>query len=572
MSDPGRRLSPLRILVVLIVLAGLGGLGMLAWDRGRDAVDDLSTSRSGTWFAPYVDVTLQPLYAFEDAAASPAPTHVLAFVVADGEDPCTPTWGTQYDLAGAARELDLDRRIARLRERGRDVLISFGGVTNQDLSVGCVDQDRLVGAYRDVVERYQASVIDLDIEGALLADRAALARQARAIRTLQSTASADRPLQVWVTLPVTPDGLTPGGVSAVTGMLTEGVELAGVNVMAMDYGGSKPADVSMGDAAARALEATHAQIDAAYRDSGATLTAEEIWSRLGVTVMVGRNDVSGELLSLDDARSVAHFARRSGAGRVSIWSANRDQACGKPGRAGWEVLPTCSGVDQKPGQFSGIFLDQADGVAVDSPARAVVVTTAGRDGIDPTGSPYPAWRSDREYRTGEKVVWQRTVYIAKWWTRGDAPDTPATRDWDTPWRVVGPVLPGDARASADPANPSRWSADAVYLRGDRVRHDGYLYEAAWRTQDEEPELDPERPDAAPWIVVGRAVTDVPPVFEHYSKWRGNRGYRRADRVELDGFVYQAKRAVEQGERPEPTPARPGRAAWTLIGRVQAEAS
>ena len=48
---------------------------------------------------------------------------------------------------------------------------------------------------------------------------------------------------------------------------------------------------------------------------------------------------------------------------------------------------------------------------------------------------------------GEKVVWQRTVYEAKWWTHDDPPDQRVANEWDTPWRTVGPVLPSDARAS-----------------------------------------------------------------------------------------------------------------------------
>ena len=145
---------------------------------------------------------------------------------------------------------------------------------------------------------------------------------------------------------------------------------------------------------------------------------------------------------------------------------------------------------------------------------------------------------------GEKVVWQRTVYEAKWWTGDDPPDQRVANEWDTPWRTVGPVLPSDARdaTAADAASPPRWSADAVYLRGDRVRHDGFLYEAKWRTQAEEPQLDPDLPDASAWTVVGRAVEDLPPVFERYPEWRPATSYARGDRVSLGAYVYEAERA------------------------------
>lgn len=565
-SSSDRRISPLRVLGVLVIVGGLVVLGVLAWDRGSRAVDHLTAGAPRTWFAPYADVTLQPTYAFEDSDASPAPTTVLGFVVSDRGNPCTPTWGTQYDLGGAESELDLDRRIARVRERGGDVVISFGGVAASELGVGCTDQSALTRAYRSVVDRYKASTIDLDIEGAGLGDAAAGMRRATAIRTLQKEAPSDRPLRVWLTLPVTPGGLTPSGVGGVDQMLSAGVDLAGVNLMTMDYGASKPTAMSMGEAATSALRAGHAQLAAAYRRAGRRLTSQQVWARLGATVMIGRNDVQGEVVSADDAATLANFAVAVGLGRVSLWSANRDQQCGPQEHAGWQVLPTCSGVDQTPLEFTRSFLRLLNGNALSrTPPPQAPTNAGGRVADDPRASPYPVWRPDRAYPNGEKVVWQRTVYEAKWWTRGAPPDQRVANEWDTPWRTIGPVLPSDARDSAvAAANPPRWSADAVYLRGDRVRHDGFLYAAKWRTQGEEPQLSPDRPDASAWTVVGRAAGDLPPVFEHHPEWRPATLYARGARVSLGPYVYEALRANRR-VRPEPAPAQPGRAAWKVVG-------
>ena len=566
-SSSGRRLSPLRVLVVLIIVGGLVGLGYVGWQRADRAVDRITAGESDTWFAPYADVTLVPSHAFEDAEASPAPRTVLGFVVPDRREPCTPTWGTNYDLDGAASELDLDRRISRIRERGGDVIISFGGVVNSELAVACTEQSALTSAYRSVVERYEASMIDLDIEAAALDDAAANRRRATAIRALQEEAPSDRPLHVWLTLPVTPDGLLSNGLGAVDEMLRAGVELAGVNLMTMDFGGSKPDDMSMGEAARSALRATHAQLAPAYRRAGLQLSAEQLWGRLGATPMIGRNDVEGEVFSLADASSLADFAEDVGLGRVSIWSANRDEQCGAQDGGGWRVLATCSGVEQEPIQFTRRLLGELDGSPPVRTTRPEALTEAGgRLGDDPQASPYPIWRRDRAYAEGEKVVWQRTVYEAKWWTRDDAPDEPVKNEWDTPWRTVGPVLPSDAQGgeAADAASPPRWSGDAVYLRGDRVRHDGFLYEAKWRTQADEPELDPDLPNASAWTVGGLAVEDLPPLFERHPEWRPAISYARGDRVSLGAYVYEAQLA-NRGVRPEPTPSQPERAAWKVVG-------
>jgi chitinase len=566
-TSSARRLSPLRVLVVLAIVAGLVGLGYLGWQRADRTVDRITGGEPDTWFAPYADVTLDPPHPFEDDEASPAPRTVLGFVVPDLREPCTPTWGANYDLDGAASELDLDRRIARVRERGGDVIISFGGAVNSELAVACTEQSALTEAYRSVVERYEASMIDLDIEGGALDDAAANERRATAIRALQEEAPPDRPLLVWLTLPVTPDGLLPNGLGAVDVMLDTGVELAGVNLMTMDFGGSKPSDMSMGEAARSAVRAAHAQLAAAYQRAGLQPSSEELWGRLGATPMIGRNDVEGEVFSLEDASSLADFADEVGLGRVSIWSANRDEQCGAQDGGGWRVLPTCSGVEQTLRQFTSRLLGQLDGSPPARTPRPEGLTEAGgRIGDDPQASPYPIWRSNRAYMSGEKVVWQRSVYEAKWWTRDDPPDTPAENEWDTPWRNVGPVLPSDARAgdAAGAARRPRWTGDAVYLRGDRVRHDGFLYEAKWRTQADEPELDPDLPKASAWTVVGRAVEDLPPAFGRYSEWQPALTYARGDRVRLGAYVYEA-RLANQGDQPEATPLRPERAAWRVVG-------
>lgn len=567
-SSPGRRISPLRVLVVMGILAGLVALGFLGWQRADRAVDRITAEPSDTWFAPYTDVTLPPSYSFEDPEMSPAPTTVLGFVVPDRRRPCTPTWGTQYDLDGAASELDLDRRIARVRERGGDVMISFGGIANSELAVVCRNQSSLTSAYRSVVERYDASMIDLDIEGTALDDAAANGRRATAIRALQNLAPSGRPLQVWLTLPVTPDGLLSDGVGVVDEMLRAGVDLAGVNVMTMNYGASKPNDASMGEVARSALRATHAQLATAYRRAGVQLTADQLWARLGATPMIGRNDVQGEVFSLEDAASLADFADEVGLGRVSVWSANRDEPCGTQEDGDRQVLPTCSGVEQQPLEFTRTLLGPLDGSPpVRTPRPDGPSEAGGRAGDDPQASPYPIWRRGRVYMEGEKVTWQRTVYEAKWWTHDDPPDEPVENEWDTPWRAVGPVLPGDTpgREATSPASPPRWSGDAVYLRGDRVRHEGFLYEAKWRTQAEEPELDPDLPDASAWTVVGRAVEDLPPVFESYPEWQPATSYALGDRVSLDDYVYEAQRA-NSGVEPEPAPSQPERAAWKVVGK------
>lgn len=308
-----------------------------------------------TWYAPYVDLTLTPRLAFEDPAASPAEHVVLGFVVADPDDGCTPTWGGVYDLDRAAADLDLDARLARHRERGGDVIASFGGFANDELAVACADEARLASAYRAVVDRYGLSTIDLDIEGTALADGPSITRRARAVAAVQQEAeAAGRPLAVWLTLPVSPAGLAPDALAVVDATLAGGVRLSGVNVMTMNYAESRPADIPMAFATVQALEATHRQLAEAYARSGSPVDDAEVWSRVGATPMLGVNDENADVTTLDDARALRDLAVTRGLGRVSMWSANRDAPCTEaPGPSG--VSNTCSGVEQEPLAFSRLF-------------------------------------------------------------------------------------------------------------------------------------------------------------------------------------------------------------------------
>jgi chitinase len=116
----GKRLSPWRValgvLVLVAIVAGsLFGYRLLV-------VDQVRAVTGAAWFAPYVDVTTTPFFAFEKPENDADRDVVLSFVVAAAADSCTPSWGGYYDLDEAARDVDLDRRIARLRESGGDVV------------------------------------------------------------------------------------------------------------------------------------------------------------------------------------------------------------------------------------------------------------------------------------------------------------------------------------------------------------------------------------------------------------------------------------------------------------------
>lgn len=64
--------------------------------------------------------------------------------------------------------------------------------------------------------------------------------------------------------------------------------------MTMNCGASRSSSQGTLDAAKTAAEATHDQLSIAYQRSGINLTREQTWKKIGLTPMIGRNDLQGE--------------------------------------------------------------------------------------------------------------------------------------------------------------------------------------------------------------------------------------------------------------------------------------
>ncbi|MFE4052399.1 cellulose binding domain-containing protein [Streptomyces sp. YIM B13518] len=289
-------------------------------------------------FAPYVDTSLFPAF---DLVASAEATGVkeynLAFVTDGGG--CTPRWGGVSGLGDNA----VAGQIGALRAKGGDVRVSFGGAAGSELATTCASADALAAAYEKVVNAYDLTKVDFDVEGGALPDAAANTRRARAIAKLQK---AHPDLDVSFTLPVMPEGLTQDGVNLLADAKENGVRIDAVNIMAMDYGPAYSDD--MGTYAEQAATATQAQLKGVL-----ALSDADAWKTVAVTPMIGVNDVVTEVFEVDDATQLVDFARSKGLGRLSMWSGARDRQCA--GGAKPAADPTCSSILQDGFAFTKAF-------------------------------------------------------------------------------------------------------------------------------------------------------------------------------------------------------------------------
>lgn len=496
-----RRLSPWRVMLAVVLVAGIAAAGIFG-NRQWQATRPQGSTKP--WFASYVDVTATPTFAFEQMGATSSRNAVLSFIVSLPSDPCTPTWGGAYTLDQAGNSLDLDRRIARLQQQEGSVAVSFGGLLNDELAVRCTDPAKLKAAYQAVVERYDLDTIDLDLELTGLTDRVASERRAVAIAQLQSERRANgKSLAVWVTLPVTPQGLSEDGTNGVAILLDKKVDLAGVNAMTMDYGASREDGQNMQHAAESALRQTKRQLGILYEKVGIHLNNSTLWSKIGATPMIGQNDIAGEVFTLVDAKGLNEFAHTQGMGRMSMWSANRDRACGSNYVDLKVVSDSCSGITQDKEAFAVLL---GAGFEGNLSSSAAVVTTSDptlteQKPDDPTTSPYQIWSEKGAYLEGVKVVWHHNVYQAKWWTQGDIPDNPVLQSWQTPWELVGPVLSGEkpvSQATLPAGTYPQWSGTAPYDTAQRVLFEGIPYQAKWWNQGNSPAAASSNADASPW--------------------------------------------------------------------------
>lgn len=501
-EEPQRRLSPWRVLLGIFILLSISVgsvFGFKWWSEVARAA-----SRK-PWFASYVDVTTTPLYAFEQLGSTSTKNVILSFVVSSQTDPCTPAWGSVYSLTDASSKLDLDRRIARLRQQGGNIAVSFGGLKNNELATKCTDTQKLKNAYESVINHYNLTTIDLDLENEGLTNSQAVVRRAQAIADLQKEhRAAGKSLAVWLTLPVAPQGMTEDATNAVAQFLAHKVDIAGINLMTMDYAGSMTPGQTMEQASEKALTETQRQLGVLYKRAGISLNSASLWKKIGATPMIGQNDVNDEVFSVSDAQKLNTFAHTHGVGRISMWSANRDVACGDNYVDVRVVSTSCSGVKQEQYDFAYALSNGIDGDLIQT-AGLVTVEDADAKTItpdDPTKSPYQIWKEDGAYLEGTKVVWHHNVYQAKWWTQGDMPDNPVLQSWQTPWQLIGPVLPGEKpikQLTLPLGTYAEWSGTEEYDAGQRVLFHGIPYQAKWWTQGNSPAAAASNADSSPWV-------------------------------------------------------------------------
>ena len=154
-----------------------------------------AAATSSNWpqqvYAPYVDMTLYPMYDLSAAAKTGSVKFFnLAFITADPNK--LPAWGgyQAYEVNNGDFDQQIRGQIGAVRALGGDVAASFGGAAGQELAQVVTNVTTLANDYQAVISAYNLTRIDFDIEGAAVADKASIDRRSKAIAMVEQTAAA----------------------------------------------------------------------------------------------------------------------------------------------------------------------------------------------------------------------------------------------------------------------------------------------------------------------------------------------------------------------------------------------
>ncbi len=258
--------------------------------------------------------------------------YTIAFIIADEHN--NPAWDGRWPMSTNLYA----GQINEIRKRGGDVIVSFGGGGGTELALVETNATALQAKYQSVIDSYQLTWLDFDIEGG--------AMQKTNINHLRNSVLANLQaknpgLIISYTLPVDPNGIPKSARLLLADAKAQGVKVYSANVMTMDYGRHFSKDKKMSDIA----------IASALKAREQCLTIDPA-IQIGLTPMIGNNDVRGEVFTQTDAQELKAWAdTQPWICSLSFWSCNRDN--GK--HTDKQDDNNASGIKQAPWDFMLIF-------------------------------------------------------------------------------------------------------------------------------------------------------------------------------------------------------------------------
>lgn len=270
-------------------------------------------------FAPYMYIGMGDNFKLADCDdACGLKYYTLAFIIArqEGRGQNTtytnqPSWDGRVPIE---QNLYHDQ-IDAIRQRGGDVIMSFGGEGGKEMANVIDDPVALEAAYQKVIDQYKFTWLDFDIEGNNL-DHGQVASEHRntALAELQKKNPG---LVISYTLPVDPDGISDASRALLADAKAKGVQVHSANLMVMFFGkkftNKGKSEGELGIESANVAYAQIQKIDPSIQ--------------IGLCPCLGKNGSAEEVFNLEDAKTLKAFADKTPwVCSLHYWSINDDAA------------------------------------------------------------------------------------------------------------------------------------------------------------------------------------------------------------------------------------------------------
>jgi chitinase len=204
-------------------------------------------------------------------------------------------------------------QIDAIRQRGGDVIMSFGGEAGKELANIIDDPAELEAAYQKVINQYQFTWLDFDVEGNNLDHGQRDSERRNSV--LASLQKKNPGLIISYTLPVDPDGLSDASLALLKDAVKKGMKVHSANLMVMFFGQKFiHKGKSEGELGVESANKAHEQI----QQIDPTI-------QVGLCPCLGENGSKAEVFTLDDAKTLKAFADATPwVCSVHYWSINDD--------------------------------------------------------------------------------------------------------------------------------------------------------------------------------------------------------------------------------------------------------
>src|SRR3974377_227651 len=189
-------------------------------------------------FAPYMYIGYDDHFKLTNCYnACGVKYYTLAFIIARQEGRGNeakyfkePSWDGRMPVEQSFYKDQIDA----IRQRGGDVIMSFGGQAGKELANGVADPGQLEAAYQKVIDQYKFTWLDFDIEGDNLA-KGKLDSEHRntALANLQKKNPGRR---LTYPPPIDPGGFLDSSRALLTDAVQKGVHVYSVDLMVMWFG------------------------------------------------------------------------------------------------------------------------------------------------------------------------------------------------------------------------------------------------------------------------------------------------------------------------------------------------